>query len=173
MRCIIKFLLAITKGYMLRLVQAMARINPPESRTLKQAPCQDLLFAYKSIYTEINSGILIRGLDPSLEPGNREVGGLCTTATDSLVALSCAQSSFGLFSGPCSWTCKHYQFFMLKKRWNKIHPKFIHPESIPLQSEIPLSLGKCMKIRPHGSYSANHLILCNFTIRKFDAIRGS
>ena len=66
MRCIIKFLSAITKGYMLRLVQAMARINPPESRTLKQAPCQVLLFAYKSIYTEINSGILIRGLDPSL-----------------------------------------------------------------------------------------------------------
>ena len=40
MRCIIKILSAITKGYMLRLVQAMARINPPESRTLKQAPCQ-------------------------------------------------------------------------------------------------------------------------------------
>jgi hypothetical protein len=40
----------------------MARINPPEFRTLKQAPCQDLLFAYKSKYTEINSGILIRGL---------------------------------------------------------------------------------------------------------------
>ena len=28
--------------------------------------CQDLLFAYKSIYIEINNGILIRGLDPSL-----------------------------------------------------------------------------------------------------------
>ena len=66
MRCIIKILSAITKGYMLRLVQAIARINPPESRTLKQAPCQVLLFAYKSIYTDINSGILIRGLDPSL-----------------------------------------------------------------------------------------------------------
>ena len=68
MRCIVKIISAIAKGYILRLVQAMARItgNPPESRTLKQAPCQDLLFAYKSIYTEINSGILIRGLDPSL-----------------------------------------------------------------------------------------------------------
>ena len=66
MRCIVKILSAIAKGYILRLVQAMARINPPESRTLKQAPCQDLLFAYKSIYTKINSGILIRGFDPSL-----------------------------------------------------------------------------------------------------------
>ena len=66
MRCIVKILSAIAKGYMLRLVQAMAKINPPESWTLKQAPCQDLLFAYESIYTEINSSILIRGLDPSL-----------------------------------------------------------------------------------------------------------
>ena len=33
---------------------------------LRSGSGQDLLFAYKSIYTEINSGILIRGLDPSL-----------------------------------------------------------------------------------------------------------
>jgi len=50
---------------MLRLERALATSNPPESGTLKQA---DLLFAYKSTYTEINNGILIRGFDPSLAP---------------------------------------------------------------------------------------------------------
>ena len=55
---------------MLKLERALATSNPPESGTLKQAPCQDLLFAYKSIYTEINSGILIRGFDPSLTNHN-------------------------------------------------------------------------------------------------------
>ena len=37
---------------------------------------QDLLFAYKSIYTEINSGILIRGLDPSLSSSQAKPRGL-------------------------------------------------------------------------------------------------
>jgi len=48
---------AIFKRYMLKWFQAVAIINPPEFRTLRQAPCQDLLFAYKWIYTEIDTGI--------------------------------------------------------------------------------------------------------------------
>jgi hypothetical protein len=66
-RCGTKSHPAKLKRYVFKLFQAVARINPLDFRTLKQAPCQDLRFAHKSIYTEINTGILIRGFDPSLQ----------------------------------------------------------------------------------------------------------
>ena len=56
--------------------------------------------------------------------------------------------------------CRHMKnthwiscIFMLKKRWKKFHPNFIHPEFIPLWLEILVSSVKWMKNMPHGSHS--------------------
>ena len=54
--------------------------------------------------------------------------------------------------------------FMLKKRWKKFHPNFIHPKFIPLWLEILVSWVKWIKNMPHGSHSAPIMINLKFCL---------